>query len=66
MADSTTYLQQLIHDLIDLSRVGRSGVEVLGSGIGIEGDHGTDVRIVLPAAVHARWPSHELTAGSMR
>jgi signal transduction histidine kinase len=44
----------------------RKIVEVLGGGIGIEGDHGTDVRIVLPAAVHARWPSHELTAGSMR
>ena len=25
MADSTVYMQQLIHDLIDLSRVGRSG-----------------------------------------
>ena len=44
----------------------RKIVEVLGGGIGIEGDHGTDVRIVLPAAVGARWPSHELTAGSMR
>jgi His Kinase A (phospho-acceptor) domain len=27
MVDSTMYMQQLIHDLIDLSRVGRSGVE---------------------------------------
>jgi PAS domain S-box-containing protein len=44
----------------------RKIVEVLGGGIGIEGVHGTDVRIVLPAAVGARWPSHELTAGSMR
>jgi PAS domain S-box-containing protein len=44
----------------------RKIVEVLGGGIGIEGDHGTDVRIVLPAAVGARWPSNELTAGSMR
>ena len=44
----------------------RKIVEVLGGGIGIEGDHGTDVRIVLPAAVGARWPSHQLTAGSMR
>jgi PAS domain S-box-containing protein len=44
----------------------RKIVEVLGGGIGIEGDHGTDVRIVLPAAVGARWPSHELTVGSMR
>jgi hypothetical protein len=44
----------------------RKIVEVLGGGIGIEGDHGTDVRILLPAAVGARWPSHQLTAGSMR
>jgi signal transduction histidine kinase len=44
----------------------RTIVEVLGGGIGIEGDHGTDVRIVLPAAVGARWPSYQLTAGSMR
>ena len=44
----------------------RKIVEVLGGGIGIEGDHGTDVRIVLPAAVGARWPSHELAAGSVR
>jgi PAS domain S-box-containing protein len=27
MADSTAYMQQLIHDLIDLSRIGRTGVE---------------------------------------
>jgi PAS domain S-box-containing protein len=44
----------------------RKIVEVLGGGIGIEGDRGTDVRIVLPAAVHARWPSRELAAGSLR
>jgi PAS domain S-box-containing protein len=44
----------------------RKIVEVLGGGIGIEGDRGTDVRIVLPAAVHARWPSQELAAGSLR
>jgi PAS domain S-box-containing protein len=44
----------------------RKIVEVLGGGIGIEGDRGTDVRIVLPAAVGARWPSHELTAGAPR
>jgi PAS domain S-box-containing protein len=154
MADSTLYMQQLIHDLIDLSRVGRlplvtgdpvgfrqlftnlvdnavrhggradlvvvvdghqcpdggvelsvrdngrgipaehrervfgvferlegpstsagTGmglaicrkiVEVLGGGIGIQGDQGTDVRIVLPAAVAARWPAQELTAGAAR
>jgi two-component sensor histidine kinase len=45
---------------------GRKIVEVLEGGIGIEGDRGTDVRIVLPAAVGARWPSHELTAGAPR
>ena len=44
----------------------RKIVEVLGGGIGIEGDRGTDVRIVLPAAVGAGWPSHELTAGAPR
>ena len=44
----------------------RKIVEVLGGAIGIEGDRGTDVRIVLPAAVGARWPSHELTAGAPR
>jgi signal transduction histidine kinase len=44
----------------------RKIVEVLGGGIGIEGDRGTDVRIVLPAAVGPRWPSHELTAGAPR
>jgi signal transduction histidine kinase len=25
MADSTLYMQQLVHDLIDLSRIGRAG-----------------------------------------
>jgi PAS domain S-box-containing protein len=44
----------------------RKIVDVLGGGIGIEGDHGTDVRIVLPAAVGARWPSQELAAGAPR
>jgi signal transduction histidine kinase len=44
----------------------RKIVEVLGGGIGIQGDHGTDVRIVLPAAVAARWPAPELTAGAAR
>ena len=34
--------------------------------IGIQGDRGTDVRIILPASVPARWPAHELTAGSSR
>jgi PAS domain S-box-containing protein len=41
----------------------RKIVEVLGGSIAIAGDQGTDVRIVLPAAVPARWPSHELAAG---
>jgi two-component system, LuxR family, sensor kinase FixL len=44
----------------------RKIVDVLGGGIGIEGDHGTDVRIVLPASVGARWPTRELTAGASR
>ena len=34
MADSTVYMQQLIHDLIDLSRVGRSGVEPIEVDLG--------------------------------
>ncbi|HEV3498209.1 MAG TPA: ATP-binding protein, partial [Actinomycetes bacterium] len=44
----------------------RKIVEVLGGGIGIQGDRGTDVRIFLPAAVDARWPAQELTAGAAR
>jgi two-component system sensor kinase FixL len=44
----------------------RKIVEVLGGGIGIQGEHGTDVRIVLPAAVTVRWPSRQLTAGAAR
>ena len=44
----------------------RKIVEVLGGGIGIQGDRGTDVRIFLPAAVTARWPAQELTAGVAR
>jgi signal transduction histidine kinase len=40
----------------------RKIVEVMGGGMGIEGDRGTDVRIILPAAVAARWPAQELTA----
>jgi signal transduction histidine kinase len=44
----------------------RKMVEVLGGGIGIQGDPGTDVRIVLPAAVAPRWPAQELTAGVAR
>jgi signal transduction histidine kinase len=39
----------------------RKIVELLGGGIGIHGGHGTEVRIVLPAAVSARWPARELT-----
>jgi two-component system, LuxR family, sensor kinase FixL len=41
----------------------RKIVEVLGGSIAICGEQGTDVRIVLPAAVPARWPAHELAAG---
>jgi PAS domain S-box-containing protein len=44
----------------------RKIVEVLGGGIAILGDQGTDVRIVLPATVAVRWPSPELTAGARR
>ena len=44
----------------------RKIVEVLGGAIAIVGDHGADVRILLPAAVGARWPVHELTAGAAR
>jgi signal transduction histidine kinase len=44
----------------------RKIVEVLGGAIGIEGERGTDVRVFLPAAVHARWPAQELTAGVAR
>jgi signal transduction histidine kinase len=44
----------------------RKIVEVLCGGIGIQGDPGTDVRIVLPAAVAPRWAAQELTAGAAR
>jgi signal transduction histidine kinase len=44
----------------------RKIVDVLGGGIGIRGDRGTDVRIILPATVPARWPAQELTAGVSR
>jgi signal transduction histidine kinase len=44
----------------------RKIVEVLGGAVGIQGDRGTDVRIFLPAAVAARWPAQELTAGVAR
>ena len=44
----------------------RKIVEVVGGAIGIEGERGTDVRVFLPAAVHARWPAQELTAGVSR
>jgi PAS domain S-box-containing protein len=40
----------------------RKIVEVLGGSIAITGDRGTDVRVLLPAAVGARWPDRELTA----
>jgi PAS domain S-box-containing protein len=39
----------------------RKIVELLGGSIGIHGGRGTEVRIVLPAAVAARWPARELT-----
>ncbi len=39
----------------------RKIVELLGGGIGVHGSHGTEVRIVLPASVSARWPARELT-----
>jgi two-component system sensor kinase FixL len=38
----------------------RKIVELLGGSIGIHGSRGTEVRIVLPAAVAARWPAREL------
>ena len=44
----------------------RKIVDVLGGAIGIQGDRGTDVRIILPAATPARWPAQELTAGVAR
>jgi two-component system sensor kinase FixL len=44
----------------------RKIVEVLGGSIAIAGDRGTDVRILLPAAVAAHWPSRELTAVTRR
>jgi signal transduction histidine kinase len=44
----------------------RKIVEVLGGSIGIDGDRGTDVRILLPATVAARWPDRELTAVTQR
>jgi PAS domain S-box-containing protein len=44
----------------------RKIVDVLGGAIGIQGDRGTDVRIILPAATPARWPAQELTAGVSR
>jgi PAS domain S-box-containing protein len=42
----------------------RKIVELLGGSIaihGVPGAHGTDVRIVLPSSVPARWPARELT-----
>ena len=44
----------------------RKIVEVLGGAIAIVGDRGTDVRILLPRAAGARWPTQELTAGASR
>jgi two-component system, LuxR family, sensor kinase FixL len=42
----------------------RKIVELLGGSIGIHGSHGTEVRIVLPASVSARWPARELAVES--
>jgi len=39
----------------------RKIVELLGGSVGVHGSHGTEVRIVLPASVSARWPARELT-----
>jgi PAS domain S-box-containing protein len=58
MADSTVYMQQLIHDLIDLSRVGRSGVEP------IEVDLGRLVRAIAEDAGAAN-PAAELRVGRL-
>ena len=87
MADSTMYMQQLIHDLIDLSRVGRSGVEPIevdlrrhrdGAGHLPHDRRGAGRRHRhrgrprdrrphrAPSRRRSRWPSHQLTAGSMR
>gem|GEM_PF-2104850 len=58
MADSTVYMQRLIHDLIDLSRVGRSGVEP------IEVDLGRLVRAIAEDAGAAN-PAAEIRVGRL-
>jgi two-component system sensor kinase FixL len=58
MADSTVYMQQLIHDLIDLSRVGRSGVEP------IKVDLGRLVRAIAEDAAAAN-PAAEIRVGRL-
>jgi two-component system, LuxR family, sensor kinase FixL len=58
MSDSTMYMQQLIHDLIDLSRVGRSGVEP------VEVDLGKLVRAIAEDAEAAN-PGIELRVGPL-
>jgi signal transduction histidine kinase len=58
MADSTLYMQQLIHDLIDLSRVGRGGAEP------VEVDLGRLVRTIAEDAGAAR-PGAELRVGRL-
>jgi PAS domain S-box-containing protein len=58
MADSAAYMQQLIHDLIDLSRVGRSGVEP------IEVDLGRLVRAIAEDAGAAN-PAAEIRVGRL-
>jgi len=55
MADSTLYMQQLIHDLIDLSRVGRGGTEPVEVDLG---------RLVRAIAEDAARPTPMPSSGS--
>ena len=55
MADSTVHMQQLIHDLIDLSRVGRSGVEPIEVDLG---------RLVRPSPRTPARPTRRPRSGS--
>src|SRR4029450_2707351 len=59
MPAAPMYMQQLIHDLIDLSRVGRSGVEP------IEGDLRPLVQAIAEDAGAAN-PEAELRVGGLR
>jgi len=58
MSDCTLYMQRLIHDLIDLSRVGRSGGELA------EVDLGTLVRTIVDDAAAAH-PGMEFRIGHL-